>query len=120
MKKNSKAGQLQENKLNEHILISAIISDNHMKAIYDDPAQHNVNGYFDALDIIQEATKAFYAKFKRQLETLNFEWEEFFNELNKTLYLKQVICYDDLVIHWSEEWLRQYFFNSRQTAAIKM
>jgi len=120
MKKPSKAEQLLESKLNEHVLIAAIISDNHMKVIYGNHAEHGVNGYFDALDIIKEVTKAFYSKFREQIETVNLEWEEFFNELNKTSYLKQVICYDDLVILWSTEWLRQYFINGRQTAAIKM
>ena len=112
--------QLHENKLNEHIQIASIISDNHMKEIYDDHAKHAVNGYFDALDIIKEATKAFYDKFKKQIETLNFEWEEFFNELNEIPYLSQLICFDDLVIHWAEEWLKQYFESGRKQSEIKM
>jgi hypothetical protein len=119
MKKTS-AKQLQENKLNEHIQIAAIISDNHMKVIYDDHAKHGVNGYFDALDIIKETTHAFYNKFKKQIETINFEWEEFYSELNEIPYLSQVICYDDLVIHWAQEWLKQYFDNGRQQSSIKI
>ena len=121
MKKTSKAEQRQENKLNEYILISAIIADNHLKEVYDDHAKHGVNGYFDALDIITEATKAFYTKFKKQLEAPSFEWEELFNELKtKKSYLNRVICYDDLVIDWSKEWIRRYFANNRQVPQIKM
>lgn len=93
--KNKKA---EKEKMYEIAMISAIISNAHCESILE---QRN-SGFFDAIDVIQEATMAFYKKFEKPLTNSDTDWME---ECEK----HKVSCYDDLIEIWSMDWINKKY-----------
>lgn len=85
------------NRLHEYSNISVIITDMFFKSLYENCKE----GYYEALDVVFEATDVFYTRFKNELENPKTYWDDIFD-----LYKEQDITgYADLVAYETFEYL---------------
>jgi hypothetical protein len=87
---------IEKQRLHEYSNISVIITDMFFESLYENCK----GGYYEALDVVFEATDSFYMKFKNELENPKTYWDDIFD-----LYKEQDITgYADLVTYETYEY----------------